>query len=104
MVLQIRFIGSNHITSHELLAFNGVWAGLQLWEVLLWVQRRLTAKQFGQFVTLAVLSVVGMAVSAVILLTVTGRVKGVLTMPEAHEGVLKQCKSGWSVTQHGCYP
>lgn len=28
--LQVRFIGSNHITSHELLSFNMVWLGLQV--------------------------------------------------------------------------
>jgi hypothetical protein len=29
---QVRFIGSNHVTSHELLAFNMVWLGLQVQE------------------------------------------------------------------------
>lgn len=28
--VQVRFIGSNHITSHELLSFNMVWLGLQV--------------------------------------------------------------------------
>jgi hypothetical protein len=30
LAMQVRFIGSNHITSHELLAFNMVWLGLQV--------------------------------------------------------------------------
>jgi hypothetical protein len=30
LAMQIRFIGGNHLTSHELLSFNMVWLGLQV--------------------------------------------------------------------------
>jgi hypothetical protein len=30
LAMQVRFIGSNHVTSHELLSFNMVWLGLQV--------------------------------------------------------------------------
>jgi hypothetical protein len=40
----VRFIGSNHLTSHELLAFNGLWLGLQAWELLLWMRTRWAAR------------------------------------------------------------
>lgn len=30
LLLQVRFIGGNHVTSHELLSFNMVWLGLQV--------------------------------------------------------------------------
>jgi dolichyl-diphosphooligosaccharide--protein glycosyltransferase len=40
LAMLIRFIGSNHVTSHELLAFNGLWLALQAWEALLWMRSR----------------------------------------------------------------
>lgn len=40
MAMLVRFIGSNHVTSHELLAFNGLWVGLQAWELLLWMRSK----------------------------------------------------------------
>jgi EamA domain-containing membrane protein RarD len=34
LLLQVRFIGGNHVTSHELLSFNMVWLGLQVTHTL----------------------------------------------------------------------
>ena len=71
-MVQVRFIGSNHVTSHELLAFNMVWLGLQGWELLLAVRRRISAQQLGQLVVGAVAVVAGGLAGTVVLLTVTG--------------------------------
>lgn len=70
--LQVRFIGSNHVTSHELLAFNVVWLGLQAWELLMWLKARTTPAQFAQAITTAITVALSLVVGSVVLLTVTG--------------------------------
>lgn len=76
LAMLIRFIGSNHVTSHELLAFNGLWLGLQAWELLLWARARLSQRQFAALVSAAAVLALGAAgalVGGIILLTVAGR-------------------------------
>lgn len=73
LAMQVRFIGSNHVTSHELLSFNMVWLGLQVWELLLWLKARTTPQQFGRLISLTIMTAVGTVVGAVVLLTLTGK-------------------------------
>jgi hypothetical protein len=69
---QVRFIGSNHVTSHELLSFNVVWLGLQAWELLMWLKARTTTAQFARAIGTVLLTAVGSVVGGVVLLTLTG--------------------------------
>ncbi len=69
---QVRFIGSNHITSHELLAWNAVWAGLQVWQLLLWAHSRLGSRLFARLLMLTLLVVGCGAVGSVVMLTLAG--------------------------------
>lgn len=71
--LQVRFIGSNHVTSHELLSFNLVWLGLQAWELLMWIKARTTAAQFARAITTAITTAVSIVVGSVVILTLTGK-------------------------------
>jgi hypothetical protein len=71
-LLQVRFIGSNHVTSHELLSFNVVWLGLQAWELLLWLKARTTTAQFSRAISTTLLTAIGSVVGGVVLLTLTG--------------------------------
>eukprot|EP00878_Enallax_costatus_P018254 GHUV01019210.1.p1 GENE.GHUV01019210.1~~GHUV01019210.1.p1 ORF type:complete len:466 (+),score=111.46 GHUV01019210.1:220-1617(+) len=73
LAMQVRFIGSNHVTSHELLAFNVVWLGLQAWELLMWLRARTTPAQFAQAITTAITVAVSLVVGGVVLLTLTGK-------------------------------
>jgi len=54
----------------------------QVWEVLLWLRARTTAAQFGQVITLAVTTAIGLVVGSVVLLTLTGRpyITGMLSL------------------------
>lgn len=69
---QVRFIGSNHVTSHELLSFNVVWLGLQAWELLMWLKARTTTAQFARAIGTTIITAVGAVVGGVVLLTLTG--------------------------------
>ncbi|KAF6256713.1 Oligosaccharyl transferase STT3 subunit-domain-containing protein [Scenedesmus sp. NREL 46B-D3] len=73
LAMQVRFIGSNHVTSHELLAFNVVWLGLQAWELLMWLKARTTPAQFSRAIGTTLLTAVGGVVGGVVLLTLTGK-------------------------------
>jgi hypothetical protein len=75
LAMLVRFIGSNHVTSHELLAFNGLWLALQAWELLLWLRARLGQRQFAALVDVAVaaaLALLAAGVGGIVLLTATG--------------------------------
>eukprot|EP00879_Flechtneria_rotunda_P023308 GHRR01024657.1.p1 GENE.GHRR01024657.1~~GHRR01024657.1.p1 ORF type:complete len:542 (+),score=179.30 GHRR01024657.1:95-1627(+) len=73
LAMQVRFIGSNHVTSHELLAFNMVWLGLQAWEVLLWLRARTTQAQFSAAISTVLLTAVGLVFGGVVVLTAAGK-------------------------------
>lgn len=68
----MRFIGSNHVTSHELLSFNMVWLGLQAWELLMWLKARTTPAQFSRAISTTIVTAATAIVGAVVLLTLTG--------------------------------
>ncbi|GIL52156.1 hypothetical protein Vafri_8007 [Volvox africanus] len=71
LAMQVRFIGFNHVTSNELLSFNGVFVGLQVWEALVFLRTKLGTKQFGQLVYLTAVAAgaVGAAGTAILVLS-----------------------------------
>ncbi|GLC40329.1 hypothetical protein PLESTB_000628800 [Pleodorina starrii] len=71
LAMQVRFIGFNHVTSNELLSFNGVFVGLQVWEALVFLRTKLGSRQFGQLLYLGAVGAgaVGAAGTAILVLS-----------------------------------
>lgn len=73
LAMQIRFIGFNHVMSNELLSFNGVFVGLQVWELLLFMRSKLTAKQLSQLVYLMAVGAGAVGAAGTALLIASGK-------------------------------
>ncbi|KXZ53944.1 hypothetical protein GPECTOR_6g862 [Gonium pectorale] len=73
LAMQVRFIGFNHVLSNELLAFNGVFLGLQLWEALMFLRTKLGSRQFKKLLYLAASGAAGLAGVALAGLLLSGK-------------------------------
>ncbi|GFR51879.1 hypothetical protein Agub_g14356 [Astrephomene gubernaculifera] len=73
LAMQVRFIGFNHVLSTELLSFNGVFVGLQVWELLVFLRAKLGARQFGQLVYAAALGAGGVGAVGLAGLLLSGK-------------------------------
>lgn len=73
LAMQVRFIGFNHVTSNELLSFNAVFVGLQVWELAAYLWGKLGEKTFKRLVSLMITGAIGLGAAAVLLLIVTGK-------------------------------
>ncbi|EFJ42045.1 hypothetical protein VOLCADRAFT_83836 [Volvox carteri f. nagariensis] len=73
LAMQVRFIGFNHVTSNELLSFNGVFVGLQVWEAIVFLRAKLGSKQFGQLVYLAAVCAGAVGAAGTSILVLSGK-------------------------------
>ncbi|GIL83594.1 hypothetical protein Vretimale_10396 [Volvox reticuliferus] len=73
LAMQVRFIGFNHVTSNELLSFNGVFVGLQVWEALVFLRTKLGTKQFGQLLYLAAVAAGAVGAAGTTILVLSGK-------------------------------